>query len=92
MLYCYGDGCPLRGDCYRHTQPTPGRDRFGASPYDALTQQCEQFVTNIPDEDFVRESAYHIWLRRGRPEGCAAEHWREAYEQACRSMGRDLSA
>ena len=90
MVYCYGDCCPLRFGCYRHTQPMPGRDRYAALPYDAATGACAEFVSNLPDERAVREAAYYIWLRRGRPEGQAAAHWREAFEMLCASMGRAL--
>jgi hypothetical protein len=91
-VYCYGDGCPLRAGCYRHTQPAPGRDRFAALPYDALSGTCAEHITNIPTAEHVREAAYHLWLRRGRPEGQAEAHWREAYAALCLSMGRDPDA
>ena len=29
-------------------------------------------------DDVIREAAYFIWEREGRPEGCAAEHWARA--------------
>ncbi|MBX0329364.1 DUF2934 domain-containing protein [Oscillochloris sp. ZM17-4] len=88
MLYCHGDACPLRADCYRHTQPSPGRDAFAALPYDAATGACAQFYSNIPGESLIRETAYYIWLRKGRPEHSADEDWREAYQSLCRSSGR----
>ena len=38
----------------------------------------------MPDEttweETIREAAYRIWEREGRPEGRAVEHWREARE------------
>lgn len=88
-LYCPGQGCPLRADCYRHTQPSPGRDRFAALPYSAELGTCESFITNIPSEDAIRQAAYFIWLRGGRAEGDALGHWDEAYQSLCRSMGRN---
>ncbi len=88
MLYCPGHGCPLRGDCYRHTQPSPGRDRFASLPYDAATDTCAWFLTNVPDDALIRETAYYIWLRAGRPEQRAAAHWDEAYRSLCLSTGR----
>lgn len=89
MLYCPGDDCPLRRDCYRHTQPSPGRDSFASVPYDPASQSCEWFTSNIPSEALIRETAYYIWLRRGRPDNCAKDHWQEAYLSLCRSMGRN---
>jgi hypothetical protein len=88
MLYCPGYACPLRSDCYRHTQPAPGRDRFASLPYNARTQTCDWFESNIPSEELIRETAYYIWLRRGRPDNCAQAHWDEAYWSLCRSTGR----
>lgn len=88
MLFCPGAGCPLRADCYRHTQPAPGRDRFASLPYDPAAGTCEWFCSNQPAEALIRETAYYIWLRAGCPENCADEHWRAAYLSLCRSSGR----
>ena len=88
MLYCPGYACPLRADCYRHTQPAPGRDRFAALPYDAAAGTCASFVTNLPSEAQIRETAYYIWLRSGCPEGRAQAHWDAAYRSLCASTGR----
>ena len=30
------------------------------------------------DRNAIRERAYFIWLREGRPEGRAQDHWRSA--------------
>jgi hypothetical protein len=92
LLYCYGSGCPLREECYRHTQPAPGRDAFAALPYDATTGTCAYFATNQPSDALVRETAYYIWLRNGCPENRATEHWYEAYLSLCLSTGRIISA
>ena len=88
MLYCYGDLCPLRADCYRHTQPSPGRDRFAALPYDAVSGTCDYFHSNEPTEALIRETAYYLWLREGCPDNRADEHWAEAYRNLCLSTGR----
>ena len=88
MLYCPGDGCPLRADCYRHTQPMRGRDQFAALPFDATTGTCYEFVSNIPRHEWIRETAYFLWLQQGKPEERDEEHWHQAYEQWCKSMGR----
>ena len=91
MLYCPGYECPLRAECYRHTQPAPGRDSFASLPYDAATGTCAYFHSNMPDEALIRQTAYYIWLRNGRPENGAIEHWREAYLSLCLSTGRIAS-
>ena len=31
-----------------------------------------------PDRNAIRERAYFIWRREGRPEGRAQDHWRSA--------------
>ena len=88
MLHCYGTGCPFKDDCYRATQPAPGREAFGALPYSAATNSCEHFVSNLPAQDLVRQTAYYLWVRSGRPDDCADEHWQAAYLSLCRSAGR----
>ena len=88
MLRCYGDNCPLREDCYRYTQPSPGRDAFATPPYNVTTGRCEHFYSNIPSEEMIRLTAYYIWLRTGCPENCALQHWNEAYLSLCQSSGR----
>ncbi|GEM_PF-846190 len=92
MLYCPGHECPLRNECYRHTQPSPGRDAFAARPYDALRGTCDYFHSNIPSEALIHETAYYIWLRNGCPENRALEHWYEAYLSLCLSTGRITAA
>ncbi|TAE08139.1 MAG: DUF2934 domain-containing protein [Bacteroidetes bacterium] len=82
--------CPIRETCYRYTTPVRLRDRY-LLPYDFQTNTCDLFVTNIPDEEFVRLSAYHIWLREGQQEGKADEHWQRAYDQASKGMNRFLA-
>ncbi len=39
--------------------------------------------SNFSEQQAVRELAYFLWQREGRPDGCAVEHWRRA--QAIRS-------
>lgn len=89
MLYCHGSGCPLRHDCYRHTQPTQPRDAFAALPYNPTTGSCDAFVSNYPTEELIRTAAYYIWLRTGRPSGRAHEHWSEAEANWYRNLGRE---
>lgn len=88
MLKCFGVGCPLRDDCYRYTQPYVKRDFFAQAPFDPATQSCEYFHSNLPDPDYVRDSAYQIWLREGKPFGRDRAHWQQAWDEACRSTGR----
>ena len=86
MFYCFGQNgdwsCPLKDECYRHTQPTPVRDRFGELPYDFQNQSCAYFVSNRPSEEFLRTSAYYLWLAAGQPEGESDRFWQRACEQA----------
>jgi hypothetical protein len=42
----------------------------------------------MPDQDrnteqAVREAAYFIWEREGRPEGRAQDHWSRAFIETC---------
>jgi hypothetical protein len=32
-------------------------------------------------EQAIRETAYFIWEREGRPEGCAPDHWERAINE-----------
>jgi hypothetical protein len=93
MLFCYGvDGdfiCPIKANCYRHTQPTPGRDRLTRLPFDFAAGDCPLFVSNIPGEEFVRQSAYYLWLAAGKPAGCDVAIWMQAKAQTDALMGRD---
>ena len=42
------------------------------------------------DRDAIRERAYFIWLREGRPEGRAQDHWRSAtLEEFSQKSGQD---
>jgi hypothetical protein len=95
MLFCYGvDGdfiCPIKSDCYRHTQPMPGRDRLTRLPFDFVANACAMFVSNVPSEEFVRQSAYFLWLAAGRPEGRDVAFWTQATKQAEASMGRQAA-
>jgi hypothetical protein len=40
--------------------------------------------TNHDDDQTVRDRAYFIWEREGRPEGRAHEHWNRAIREALR--------
>ena len=35
----------------------------------------------LPDDEKIRQRAYEIWEREGRPEGREAEHWQKAVEE-----------
>jgi hypothetical protein len=39
-------------------------------------------------EQIIRETAYFIWEREGRPEGCAQDHWERATIETFRGSGR----
>lgn len=82
LTMCGGDGCPLRADCYRHrAQPAGRQDWLARAPYDPTGGTCASFLPigdSEPTKAAVRERAYHIWLRAGRPAGCAGAHWAQA--------------
>jgi len=89
---CYGSNihhsCPIQNDCYRFTQPTPGRDSFGSLPFNFEANSCEFFVTNSPTDEQIRDAAYFTWLRLGQPEGSAETIWLQAQRDAEASLGR----
>jgi len=35
----------------------------------------------MKNEERVRQRAYEIWERAGRPEGCEAKHWQQAMDE-----------
>jgi hypothetical protein len=39
----------------------------------------------LPDDEQIRQRAYEIWEREGRPHGRDAEHWRMAVEELATS-------
>ena len=39
--------------------------------------------TEKPTEQAIREAAYFIWEREGRPEGRAQDHWGRAVIEMC---------
>lgn len=92
MTFCFGidkrGTCPLRDDCYRHTMPTRARDSFGAMPYSFDSKSCDHFISNIPSEDFIRVSAYYVWMVLGKPEGQSETIWLHARRSAEESFGR----
>jgi hypothetical protein len=46
--------------------------------------------SNDNKEQAIRERAYHIWEREGRPEGRADDHWRYAtIEGLCDDRAQD---
>ncbi len=48
ITMCYGEGCALKDNCYRHTAPAcPYRQsRFIKAPVDPQTKECEYFWDN----------------------------------------------
>jgi Protein of unknown function (DUF2934) len=44
----------------------------------------EQAVHNI--EEIVRQRAYYLWEREGKPEGREAEHWDRAQSEVRREL------
>jgi len=90
MTRCHGGDCPLRKDCYRFTKPVHTREMFGSNPFDEKTGTCQYFETNTPTEEFIRDSAYFLWLSMGKPTGCEDEIWTKAKTNAYASYGREM--
>jgi hypothetical protein len=46
-------------------------------PYSPREKESEMTdeETKIADENTIREHAYHLWEKEGRPEGRALDHW-----------------
>ena len=45
----------------------------------------------MPDEERVRQRAYEIWEREGRPEGSHDEHWERASREIEAEEGGSVS-
>ncbi|MBX7223836.1 MAG: DUF2934 domain-containing protein [Blastocatellia bacterium] len=88
MTKCNGEGCPIRDQCSRYTQPYVKRNRFEQCPFDFVQNRCEHFHSNEPREDVIRLTAYYIWLREGKPANQAREHWERAYRTLCLGTGK----
>jgi len=48
---CYGEGCPLKSECYRYTAPINEHRQtyFVYVPYDHAYKGCEYFSDNHPE-------------------------------------------
>ncbi|NJN72339.1 MAG: DUF2934 domain-containing protein [Limnothrix sp. RL_2_0] len=57
-------------------------------PDDPAIATCEYFVSNLPSEALIRETAYYLWQRKGCPEGQTQANWDEAFLSLCQSTGR----
>jgi hypothetical protein len=60
----------------RHVQ---GRQALLAT--DTLRLNPIKEVTNMNDEQRIRDRAYEIWEAKGRPEGQEGEHWEQARDE-----------
>jgi len=95
LLHCSGAGCPCKNECLRFRAVAFGRfSAFGTPPWDTKRNTCEQHLPLPPlaDDGTIRERAYHLWLREGRPEGTAARDWsvaRAELEAERRALLRD---
>ncbi len=92
---CPGGQCPLRDDCYRFRAVAYGRyDALGTPPYDRATGACEHHLPLSryePTEADLRTRAYHLWQRRGAPEGNPELDWSAAREQFAAELAARLS-
>lgn len=95
ITQCPGVGCPLRERCYRFRAiPVARQDWFGRAPYDPATDRCDHFwdlADLAPTEANVRDRAYALWMREGRPEGRAEAHWHQARAELDREFFSLLS-
>ncbi|WP_375478550.1 DUF2934 domain-containing protein [uncultured Nostoc sp.] len=46
-----------------------------------MTNSCEHFISNRPDENKIRLKAYEIWQQMGYPNGKSVEHWLQAEKE-----------
>ena len=79
---CPGGECPLRRDCYRFRGiPDARQDWLTPPPFDPVTGECALFhdlAQLRPREADVRDRAYFLWVREGRPAGRSEAHWHAA--------------
>ncbi len=96
ITHCSGGDCPLREDCYRFRAEVFGRfDAFGRPPYDAATGRCAHHwpLSRLrPTAADVQRRAYFLWVREGRPDGRADEHWAAASAALDAEFARRLRA
>jgi hypothetical protein len=46
----------------------------------------------MPDEEELRERAYALWEKDGRPDGRHDDHWHRAHEELSQDIVDDLGA
>ena len=71
-----------REGCYRFRGlPGARQDWLTTPPFDAVTGACALFydlATLRPRDTEIRDRAYFLWEREGRPAGRADAHWHAA--------------
>lgn len=91
MIWCPGENCPIKHNCYLFTGKIPGRKIYFASiPYNFNTNSCEEFINNRPSEARIRLRAYEIWQQMGYPDGKSTEHWLQAETELSNIPGRPI--
>ena len=60
------------------TKSKPKKDPTGAKKAAPDNARALPEVTVVLTHDQIAERAYTIWLSKGRPIGCAREHWLQA--------------
>ncbi len=79
VTMCDGGECPRKEDCLRFTGERYARqDFFGSPPYNKQTGECELFMTNRPNPEWVRDLAYKYYLEENCPPNKELEHWLRA--------------
>lgn len=82
ITFCCGQDCPLKETCLRCTSVSYGRqDFFSSSPYRFDTNSCQHYWDDRPSEEKIRQLAYQLWEKGGRPSDNALQHWMQAREQ-----------
>lgn len=82
ITFCYGQNCPLKETCLRHTATAYGRqDFFGSVPYDVDRNACQHYWDDTPSEGKIRDRAYQLWQQSGCPSGKDVAHWLQARQQ-----------
>ena len=88
FLLCKGNNCPLREECYRYLIDVNKDSEFlGDIPYDKQNNYCAFFIRfPLLDENYIREKAYHLWIKSGCKENQDLANWYNAKKEILKEL------
>ncbi len=57
------------------------RESVDRNQQTSISETPDSVAADLPVQENIKQMAYALWEKRGRPEGTAEEDWREAEQQ-----------